>query len=167
MYALSESNCSCISNLTYFRKDCVKNLYDTETNLTKCIAGYLKEFRKNLRDEKCRNYCPLECDSMSYSITPYLELIPSVGNISSLRKSLNSLTQFETYEQVNKVYGSIYAYYKQKKYTLIKQKAKMEPFDFTSSIGGISGLFLGVSFLSLIELFEILIETICILFRNN
>jgi hypothetical protein len=38
-------------------------------------------------------------------------------------------------------------------------------FDFISNIGGIFGLFLGISFLSFIEIFEILIENLFIVYK--
>ena len=40
-----------------------------------CISAYLKEFRKKLKDKKCPEYCPLECDSMNYIINSYIEQI--------------------------------------------------------------------------------------------
>ena len=82
-------------------------------------------------------------------------------------KKDHSLDLFQTYEEANKHWIVLYVYYKDLKYTLIKQEPKTETFDFISNIGGILGLFLGISFLSLIEALEIFIEIIYILFRNN
>ena len=39
----------------------------------------------------------------------------------------------------------------------------MEMFDLVSNIGGILGLFIGVSFLSFIEIFELIFEVLFIL----
>jgi len=47
---------------------------------------------------------------------------------------------------------------------LISNKPKTELFTIISNIGGTLGLFLGISFLSFIEIFEILFQVIYILF---
>jgi hypothetical protein len=44
---------------------------------------------------------------------------------------------------------------------------KIEPFDLISNIGGILGLFIGCSFVSLFELVEIFLEVYFILFSNK
>ena len=44
------------------------------------------------------------------------------------------------------------------KYMLVSQEVKTETFNMISNIGGILGVFLGISFLSFIEIFEILYE---------
>ena len=40
-------------------------------------------------------------------------------------------------------------------------------FNFISNIGGILGLFLGISFLSFIEIFEIIFEIMFIIFKKE
>ena len=49
-------------------------------------------------------------------------------------------------------------YYRELKYLLISQQAKMELVDLISEIGGLFGLCLGASFLSFVEFLEIIIE---------
>jgi hypothetical protein len=61
---------------------------------------------------------------------------------------------FNTYENVSKTFYSINVYYQNLKYTLISQHPKTELFGLYSNIGGTLGLFLGFSFISIIELFE-------------
>ena len=51
------------------------------------------------------------------------------------------------------------------KYTLITQKPKIELFGFISNIGGTLGLFIGFSFISVLELFELLVEYTLIIFN--
>ena len=46
---------------------------------------------------------------------------------------------------------------------MVTEQLKMELFDFVSNIGGTMGVFLGVSFLSFIEIFENLLEVFYIL----
>ena len=166
MYALENSNCGCNSTLSNFDYDCIRNPNDKELKSKKkeCIAEYLSRFRKEKENLKCHQHCPLECDSISYKITSYLELINDKGKISQGRKGGYGLN-FDTYEQVNNHFVSILVYYRDLRYTLITQDPKTQLFDFISSIGGILGLFLGISFLSFVELFEIIFEISLILFR--
>ncbi len=157
-YALQESKCGCISNLTNFDKDC--HYGETNSTLKDCISNYLSDFRKYLQYDKCFEYCPLECKSMSYSISSYSEYYPATGIIGNKTKEENHFEKYKTYEELNQNLIIIYVYYKELKYTLINQQPKTETFDFISKIGGIFGLFLGISFMSFIEILEILFEII-------
>ena len=49
-------------------------------------------------------------------------------------------------------------YYPRSKYTIISELPKMSPFDLVSSVGGTLGLFVGLSFFTLVEMVEILLE---------
>lgn len=167
LYAIEESNCGCQSSLLEFEKECVRKLSDKDlmNDSKKCVANYLKGFQNEMLNEKCRKYCPLECDSLSYSITQYLGLINDKGKISKVRKEGSYGLEFDNYEELNKHFVGILVYFKDLKYTLIRQEPKTQMFDFISNIGGILGLFLGISFLSFIEIFEILIENLFILYK--
>ena len=97
---------------------------------------------------------------MSYSISSYSEYYPATGIIGNKTKEENYFEKYKTYEELNQNLIIIYVYYKELKYTLINQQPKTETFDFISKIGGIFGLFLGISFMSFIEILEILFEII-------
>ena len=81
---------------------------------------------------------------------------------NKISKIENGLYRFQTYEQVSKHFSSILIYYKELKYTLISQEPRTMLFNVISNIGGILGLFLGISFLSFMELVEILFQVIYI-----
>ena len=168
LFALENSLCKCNSNLADFATNCHRQAYEVEeTEIKKCISEYLQSFRKTSQIDKCINFCPEQCDSMSYSISNYVEQFPVSGKISENNKIDYGLSKFNNYEEVNKNFAIIYVYYKNLKYTIISQDPKTETFNLVSSIGGTLGLFLGVSFLSFIEIFEILFEIIFILFFNK
>ena len=76
----------------------------------------------------------------------------------------NGLNSFETYEQVSRHFSSILVYYKELKYTRISQEPNTMLFNVISNVGGILGLFLGISFLSFMEIFEMLFQIIYIKF---
>jgi hypothetical protein len=164
LFALEESNCKCDSNLDNFNIDCATKYYNKiETNTTLCIKDYLKKFRINDQNSKCSEYCPLECDTWKYTLNTYSEQLPVNGKIGNKSSSLNSLEKFKQYEDVNRHFFGIRVHYNDLKYTFINQEIKIHTFNLISNIGGILGLFLGISFLSFIEIFEIFYEIFIIL----
>lgn len=160
LYALENSKCGCNSSLDAFAEKCLRKPYEITNEMKNCVAQYLSDFRKNDQFEKCSQYCPLECDEVTYSITPVTKVYPSRGNISDemIARLSFDVSNLTTYEQLKKHYVQICVFYKKIGYTLISQEAKTETFNFVSNIGGVLGLFLGISFLSFIEIFEVLIE---------
>ena len=110
LFALHESNCSCNSTLDDFERDCVKKFYQQDTATFTCISDYLYNFRRNLRLEKCVNFCPLECDSMSLTLFNYVEQYPHSGKIIDKSKRDYSLELYETYEEVEKHLVVIYVF---------------------------------------------------------
>jgi len=66
----------------------------------------------------------------------------------------------------NDNFTTLSVYLSSLKYTSIKQQAKMQTIDLISNIGGTLGLFIGVSFVSLFEITEIIIEIIIICVQN-
>ncbi len=95
---------------------------------------------------KCKEYCPLECETISYSV------------------NFNILSDFTTFNETTLV-----VYFESLKYTSISQLPKAKELDLISSIGGIFGLFIGVSFVTLFEIAELFIEFLFIFFerKNN
>jgi len=92
-----------------------------------------------IANDSCSNYCPLECDSFTY----------------------------ETFLYTGSNYDYVYSliiYFEDLKYSLISQQPKIELFGLISNLGGILGLFIGFSFISLLEIIEVLAELIYICF---
>jgi hypothetical protein len=88
--------------------------------------------------------CPLECDSVTYEL------------------SLSSMKFSDGNENIT----GFNAYYADSTYTTITELAKQEFLDLISNIGGNLGLFIGISFLSFAEIFELLFEIVFILFQK-
>ena len=93
------------------------------------------EENKKFREEKC----PLECDS--YQLNPLIYHGIGDEEIQSNKGSMLSLN----------------IYYDSLSYTTITETAKTEWIDLISNIGGTLGLFIGISFLTFGEIFEIII----------
>jgi len=139
---LKESNCNC--SLINFDDYPYKVCYNS-TEQKNCYDNFIDNFNKKYLNEIFSEHCPLECDTFSYDI------------------SINSRTS-QTFLEKDSV--GIYVYYEDLKYTLISQQPKMQFIDLISNIGGSLGLFVGISFISFLELFEILIEIIFVHFEK-
>ena len=99
--------------------------------------------------------CPLECDSIDYSLTTSFAEFPSAlyGDLFLKKSGLK-----QNLSELRKGVLSINVYYSSLRYTEITQLEKSTVVDLVCSIGGTMGLFLGASLLSLIELLEALIS---------
>jgi hypothetical protein len=85
-------------------------------------------------------------------------------NQSLIKKRLGSLSYIDLKQNVARVQ----IFYNELKETFISEEIKTKIFDLVSNIGGTLGLFLGLSFLSLIEFFEIFFQILIIsLFKRK
>lgn len=112
----------------------------------------------------CGDSCPLECDSVTYNLFTNEAEYPSKVYANSLVNNpimkakftsnpsdLNYDTLQRTMLQVSVFYGHLgYQYY--------EEAAKMEVSDLVAYIGGTLGLFLGMSFLSFVEILDCLLQ---------
>ena len=124
------------------------------TNCTKHIVDF-PDFGTGNEFEVCANYCPLKCDSFSIDVFDSVLPINNFGNMTT--KVHANLEEYEIDFRYN---YAIRVYYEELKYTLISQKPKLEFFGLLSNCGGLFGFFLGLSFVSLIEIAEILLEAV-------
>ncbi len=154
------NNCSCyLDRIDYEINRYCYQFKDDKTRL--CVNKFLANF--NNLDLCGTNYCPLECDSFSYEISEKTKSISAhYGYVE--RTNMDFFNEFKTYENVSKTFYSFNVYYNDLKYTFIKQEPKIELFGLISNIGGILGLFLGFSFISFLELFEVVTELFYIYF---
>jgi hypothetical protein len=168
-------------NITYRQKDCLDNAYMLESNncfdsFSKCISNqninsyYL--FYENKLFEKYISSCPEECDSIRYIIGTSHGSYPTYTEYLSLLKNTQIMALFPKKDQtpINEIKESlltVYIFFEDMEYTFISQHAKTELWDLISSIGGLFGLFLGFSFLSLMDIFQILLEISFILFEKK
>ena len=111
--------------------------------------------------EECLPLCPYRCDSIyltkRVSVSTYAkpqELRGLISQNTYLQEKWTNLTYNEMKEHVLK----IRIYFGDLQYTYMNQIPKMSATDLISSIGGTLGLFLGMSFLSVFEIFGLLFQ---------
>jgi hypothetical protein len=136
---INNSTCECKNKqLGQVWSNCYRNVSD-------CTFKFKATFYETNIADKCEQYCPLECDTVSYEVNSYSKLFGYPLQYNSTRIKVN---------------------YKDLKYTLISQQPKMLLTDLIATIGGLFGVFLGCSFLTFIEIFEHIIELSYIMIRN-
>ena len=143
IFYLADNPCNCTNTkLGSVWYDCWSHLNLTGDDRWNCIYNYKLNFFKETLLDKCKEYCPLECESVSYSIVQ--DSILDEGAKFQLRVYFESL-----------------------KYTSISQIPKTKGFDLVAEIGGILGLFIGLSFVSFFEIAELFIEVLFIFFQKK
>ena len=119
----------------------------------------------------CIQYCPLECNSISYKLTNSFSSFPSKSFADSLMTNPIITSKFSNgtlnYESIKQSVLSLNIYYDRLAFTQISKETKFEIVDLISAIGGLLGLFLGMSFLSFVEIIEIILEAFVILFERQ
>jgi len=102
--------------------------------LTSCTFKNRVDFHNKNIKEICSKYCPLECDSISYEVTPNTFTTKEVSN--------------ETVE--------MFAFYRSLRFLTITEKPKISWTDLIANVGGYFGLFVGISFVTLFEIAELI-----------
>ena len=122
--------------------------------------------------ETCGDECPLECEMMRFELYTTSLDYPSTSYAKSLinnplirAKYASNITEL-THESLKRNLVQISVYYADLGYSQFDEVASMTWIDLTSSIGGTLGLFLGMSFLSFMEFFDIFLQIIFYK-RNN
>ena len=93
----------------------------------------------------CGEMCPIECDSVEYSVKSFYLSFPYHYRTKS----------------------AVRIYYETFDYTSTTQIPKLRSDDLFGNVGGILGLFLGVSLLSLVEIIELLFSSIHIMMDHK
>ena len=144
----------------------IPNLYGTRpcVNYTDvgCDFYQFLDFFKHDIQETCGADCPVECNSemLTFS-TSFLEY-PSeaYGNLLMNLKAIKSKfpNNSVTFEKLKQSTLALNVYYDNLKFTVIEESPAMDLITLISGMGGTLGLFIGVSFLSFVEILEILIR---------
>lgn len=158
----------CDQKLGYPFNDCFKNvsLFTFNTTFIDFISSQNREYTQkecislmnnnNLSENSLNLYCPLECDTFNYDIRLYTQTLLSYGKI----RNTTYVYEFKNWENVTKTMFGLRIFYEDLRYTLITQQARIELFGLISNLGGGISLFLSLNFISLFEIFEILVEII-------
>ena len=121
------------------------NIYENKLYPNACDLDSVKNEYSNDFLSECNPQCPLECESTSFPYSSYV---------------YQSRTQ--NIFNINYQFG-IHLYFEASRYTVISQIAKTTLPDIVSIVGGTLGLFLGLSLLSFVEIFDFIMEAVFLL----
>jgi len=107
------------------------------------ISSVDSKFESIGANKICEKQCPMECDSISYSLT-----------IQGNYLFLDGLSH-------------VYIYFPDFYYTSITEQPKTTFDQLISNIGGLLGLFIGGSLMSFFEIFELLNSILVIIFKSR
>ena len=170
------SNCKCYS--PYFLKlNGTKSCATINDSL--CGMKTIKDMTYDVIP-KCSPLCPLQCDSIKYSLSKSNSFFPNPKYAFEIQNYFNQNSKYFkeraskpldsiklSYQELNNSIVAVNVYYDELTYTRVSQSPKMSFEDLLSNVGGTLGLFIGISFLSFAEIFEILFQVIFILFEKN
>lgn len=133
-----------------------------------CLERLWNEVYDN-KEAYCGNLCPKECDSNDYLTGVSTYEFPTDTYVDQLLNDSFITTKYPniTHSELKSSLMSFDVYYPDLKYTEISQDPKYGLVDFLSSVGGSLGLLIGASFLSFLEIFEVLIRSVLILFKST
>jgi len=161
------------ANTTYRQVNCFElcflnflQKYALEHEISEKDAIEKEEVNNFDREKNCNHLCPLECENTQYKIFESSfslsdlsdsgiyssQLIPYVEKILNI--TINSTEEF------NKNYLAINVYFDSLKYTKISQTPKTSLSALVSNLGGSSGLFLDLSFMSACRAIEYILGII-------
>lgn len=145
-----QANCveACINQEIEASYNCSVQSYYTHRELDACYSRIksLQEYNTypHALITEFGGYCTAECSRECQTIKFGLQVVNSVEESVNQTQLSFYVNDFSTLE--------------------IKQSAKITSFDLISSIGGLLGVFVGVSFLSFMEIFEFIIDVFFVLF---
>ena len=140
-------------NATYREDNCIElcliQLTNNKYNWS-LKSYYDLNYLKNCRDDSdfsndlagCEQECPTECDTNIYSLVPTVEEV--FRNKTSFVFMLGDFSSLE-----------------------ITQIPKFTSFNLVSTIGGTLGLFVGIRFLSIVEVVELFMDILVVTFSNT
>lgn len=171
------------NNIKYRQKDCldyaitsmyfncsddIKNGYDfclLKINDSQKLDGQYYNFYEEKIFKDYLTNCPIECDTISYTVTTSHSVYPSYEEYLYLLNNTNLMSNFpesnvSLIEELKESVASVYIFFEDLEYTFISQQPKTESWNFISNIGGVLSLFIGFSFLSLIDIVQFILEII-------
>lgn len=140
--------CNFPGNIANITRDFRTRIVDSDSKAFECLLISNAEFySQNITDLYSKD-CPNECDSISFASTVSMAKFPSYTLYKDLSVNPKLLKLFRgnfNYQKLSESIVSFSVYYEDLKYTEISQDVKTNWVDLVSNIGGLLGLFLGMS----------------------
>ncbi|KAJ8733085.1 hypothetical protein PYW08_001383 [Mythimna loreyi] len=169
IYTASNCRIECLSNVTdqyckctaFHMPDDSNNRICTEID-DECMkeARRIMQYQELSKDSKNRCHCLPACNTMDYDA----EILKTDFNLKQLMETYIKAVNL-TYDRVN--FSKLEMYFKQPRFMSWRRSELFGLIDFLANCGGLLGLFLGFSFLSLVEIFYFLSLRLCCTLKKD
>ena len=182
-YTYQQQQCLKLAIQSYYMTycSCVDSYFSSYLNIRACTTLNDSTCTYNTNQkiynegiyQKLIDKCPLECTQSSYKFTTSISDFPSDSyadwllSDSKIVTRLQNLYGASSVDLIKKSMVWITVYFDETKYTLISELPSQTAVDLMGSIGGTLGLYIGISFLSFIELVEIILQIAFIVYGNK
>jgi hypothetical protein len=159
-------NCRCFSTFySIFDYVFTKQIKPcSDSNQNKCLNNVGLNFLNNI-EETCASECPLECEYITYETSMSQLDYPNIQHFDDL-KTRNKEYENMSMEKYKKTHFRLNIHFKSNEYTEIREMPKTSAIELISNLGGVLGIFLGLSIFSFVEVFEILFRIVIIGLRK-
>ncbi|KAM8972026.1 epithelial sodium channel subunit gamma-like [Pelodytes ibericus] len=134
----------------------------SEPFVNNCVEMY--EYKLSHDQLKC--HCPLQCEEEIFELTLSSSQWPSSMYLESFSRRLHSRKRYKHTESIRDNVVKVVVYYQQLNYELIEEVPSMQLVDLFSSIGGLVGLWIGVSVCTVAEFFELILNLLTFVVRQ-
>jgi hypothetical protein len=160
--------CSCANyNLPIFKN--ASTHFCNSTTEWNCVYQSISKYETNISDE-CLKGCPFECFSIDYTVRSHASLYPNTNEAIELLDWTNSSADYIEPNEIAEAFLKFNVFFRSMQYIITTENPQMQPVDLVGAFGGLLGLFLGLSFLSFFEFFDVawkIVQTLIIFFLNR
>ncbi|XP_068128932.1 amiloride-sensitive sodium channel subunit beta-like [Hyperolius riggenbachi] len=128
----------------------------SEPSVNNCVEMY--EYKLSHDQLKC--HCPLQCEEEIFELTLSSSQWPSSTYLDNFSKYLHSRQDYQDVQTIRDNVVKVVVYYQQLNYELIEEVPSMQLVDLFSSIGGLVGLWIGVSVCTVAEFLELILNLV-------
>lgn len=165
-YFIDNCNCSSAAYPTLDGANYCKKLSDVS-----CIDGKFGEIYSSGTEYDSK--CPRECSTQSFQFTVASSYFPAdaygaiLMNQSSLKTLITGKGLSMSTSALQKSLVMVNVFYEDMKYSYYSESEALPWLDLMSNVGGIMGLYIGISFLSFVEIVEVLMQLAFLVWEHN
>ncbi|CAF0707240.1 unnamed protein product [Brachionus calyciflorus] len=137
----------------------------------KCYLDFAASFGESKISSECIDKCPEQCQSVKYNLQFSNANFPTPSYadffIAYDSEINNNLRSFYSYSNVKESTLAVNVYFDDIGYTLVEEKASKTLEQLVADIGGFLGLCIGISILSIAEIFDSILKIILLFFQKK
>ena len=150
--------CGCINVfLPMFEND---NTSICGPNQRNFVSDLVNNFGNSSSNTVCQSSCEFECSPIEFDIKTYNGHYPTTHYKSILQQWVQNNNKNVSYSDIPDSFAKVNVYYHSMQYLTTEQTQKFQGIDLLSNLGGVLGLWLGISLMTLIEIVELIYNLI-------